>query len=348
MAGTTDDSAENAAMEASIAGRPRQRYKLTLEYVGSAFSGSQVAPGQRTVQGELEAALARLAPGETPTAVFAGRTDAGVHAVGNVAHVDLPPRRNGLLWQPEELLRALSGLRDIGISATRCVPSSFHARHSAAMRTYVYRIRCCAQLTPVRKSTVPIQTILLGAAGVVLSASLLLAFRQGAARWGPVRCSGAALMSTTAAAATATAAAAASIFTGASAAAEVQKHELAARGGSLGEHLRSVSCPTLAKRGWISTFDRQRLLALPRRLDLAAMRSAALLLEGTHDFDAFRSPRCSAKSPVRTVEELILIDERPGALDEFLPEFGRQISVRVRSRSFLHNQVTSTCDIGSM
>ena len=225
-------------MEASAA-MPRQRYKLQLEYIGSAFSGSQVAPGQRTVQGELEAALARLVPGETPSAVFAGRTDAGVHAIGNVAHVDLPPRRNGNSWQPEELLRALSSLRDIGVVATRCVPSSFHARHSAVMRTYVYRIRCCAEPTPARAygqvshlvhpSTS--RRILLGAAGVVLTASLLLASRHGG--YSPARCSRGALLSTAAAAAAAAAivtVAAVSSCMGATATTESLKHEFAAPG----------------------------------------------------------------------------------------------------------------------
>ena len=81
----------------------------------------------------------------------------------------------------------------------------------------------------------------------------------------------------------------------------------------MSEHVRSVSCPTLCKRGWISTLDHQRVLDVPCRLDLPVMRMAATLLRGTHDFDAFRSPRCSAMCSVRTVEELTLIEEIPGA-----------------------------------
>ena len=128
------------------------RYKLTIDYNGSAYRGSQrQSGGQRTVQGDLEEAVAKLVPRDVaPTVVFAGRTDAGVHASGAVAHVDLERTdKHGAPLPPfteAALLNALNhhlGER-IGVASVRCVPASFHARYSASMRTYVYQIRCAA------------------------------------------------------------------------------------------------------------------------------------------------------------------------------------------------------------
>ena len=73
------------------------RFRLTVHYDGSGFRGWQVQPDQRTVQGELEATLSRLADRET-SVVGSGRTDTGVHATGQVAAVDLPAR-----WTPDAI-----------------------------------------------------------------------------------------------------------------------------------------------------------------------------------------------------------------------------------------------------
>lgn len=113
------------------------RIALLVEYCGKQFSGSQYQPGVRTVQGDLEKAIATLA--RKPLSVtFSGRTDAGVHALGQVAHVD---------WLNEEvdLYRFCSGLNgilkeDVSVSKVQIVPQSFHARFSAIQRQYVYRI----------------------------------------------------------------------------------------------------------------------------------------------------------------------------------------------------------------
>jgi tRNA pseudouridine38-40 synthase len=113
-----------------------QTWRLTLAYDGTEFQGWQVQPGQPTIQGELQAALGRVA-GETPLPQGSGRTDAGVHAVAQVASFQLFAP-----IPPENLLRALNRTLppSIRVSEARTAPSSFHARHSAIAKTYEYRI----------------------------------------------------------------------------------------------------------------------------------------------------------------------------------------------------------------
>ncbi|MFN8676219.1 MAG: tRNA pseudouridine(38-40) synthase TruA [Thermomicrobiales bacterium] len=110
-------------------------YRLTLSYDGTAFAGSQIQPGQRTVQGELESALRRLG-GLGASSTFAGRTDRGVHAFGQVVAVTFPE------WRATagELERALAA-RLPGDIAARQVSESDHAfnpRFDAAWREYRY------------------------------------------------------------------------------------------------------------------------------------------------------------------------------------------------------------------
>ena len=113
-----------------------RRVRLTLHYDGSGFHGWQVQPGVRTVQHELEAALARLTTRPVRTAA-AGRTDAGVHATGQVVSFDVPAR-----WQPSELRRALNAVLpdDVWVAAADEAPGDFHARFSATDRGYEYRV----------------------------------------------------------------------------------------------------------------------------------------------------------------------------------------------------------------
>ncbi|MGI8586666.1 MAG: tRNA pseudouridine(38-40) synthase TruA [Chloroflexia bacterium] len=114
-------------------------YKLTLEYDGTHFHGSQAqaADRGRTVQGEVEAALARLT-GLAVRIALAGRTDAGVHALGQVASFALEP-----LWPCEKLHRSLNGVLppDVAARAVEEAPDGFHARYSAKGRAYRYMIR---------------------------------------------------------------------------------------------------------------------------------------------------------------------------------------------------------------
>lgn len=113
-----------------------RRVRITLHYDGAGFSGWQVQPGKRTVQGELEAVLSRLA--DRPTRVAgAGRTDTGVHAAGQVAAATVPAR-----WTPEALQRALNALLppDIWVREVREAPPDFDPRRHAVSRAYVYRV----------------------------------------------------------------------------------------------------------------------------------------------------------------------------------------------------------------
>jgi tRNA pseudouridine38-40 synthase len=113
-----------------------RRLGLTLEYDGTDFAGWQLQPAARTVQGVFEEALREIT-GEARRFVPAGRTDAGVHARGQVAHVDLESE----LGTPA-LERALNAVlpADVAVLEVRTVPERFHARHDARAKTYVYRI----------------------------------------------------------------------------------------------------------------------------------------------------------------------------------------------------------------
>ena len=115
--------------------------KLRIQYDGTEFSGSQLqSEGRgRTVQGELEGALSRLA-GEPLRANLAGRTDAGVHAWGQVASLAFPARPR--LDAPETVKRALNGIlpADLVVLEVEEVDARFHARFSATRRCYRYLI----------------------------------------------------------------------------------------------------------------------------------------------------------------------------------------------------------------
>jgi tRNA pseudouridine38-40 synthase len=113
-----------------------RRYCLTLHYDGGAFHGWQLQPEDRSVQGEMEAVLARIFT--RPTRIIAaGRTDSGVHAVGQIAAVDAPEQ-----WSAAELKRALNALLpdEIWVSDVRDAAPHFHPRHGALSRAYLYRI----------------------------------------------------------------------------------------------------------------------------------------------------------------------------------------------------------------
>ena len=113
-----------------------QNWKLTLAYDGTEFRGWQVQPGELTIQGELQAALKRIT-GESPLPQGSGRTDAGVHALGQVASFTLAAP-----IPPENLQSALNRTLPpaIRILEARTAPDTFHARHSAVAKSYEYRV----------------------------------------------------------------------------------------------------------------------------------------------------------------------------------------------------------------
>jgi tRNA pseudouridine38-40 synthase len=118
------------------------RVRLDLSYDGTEFSGwAKQAGGRRTVQGEIEDALRTVTRSrQTYELTVAGRTDAGVHARGQVAHVDLP--REVWVEHHGKLLKRLAGRlpRDVRVWALREAPSGFNARFSAVWRRYAYRV----------------------------------------------------------------------------------------------------------------------------------------------------------------------------------------------------------------
>ncbi|AWD21471.1 tRNA pseudouridine(38-40) synthase TruA [Fuscovulum blasticum] len=145
------------------------RYALKVEYHGAPFCGWQrQADGQPSVQAAIEEALARLEPGPHRIAA-AGRTDAGVHATGQVAHADLARD-----WDAFRLSEALNWhLRPLPVAITACarVDDEFHARFSAVERRYLFRM--VARRAPVTHDA--------GLVWQVLSRPDLDALREGAA-----------------------------------------------------------------------------------------------------------------------------------------------------------------------
>jgi tRNA pseudouridine38-40 synthase len=119
-------------------------FKLLIQYDGTDFHGWQVQENQRTVQGELERTLSLLEDAEVHV-VGSGRTDAGVHAEGQVANIRL-----NRAFTPDKLCAAINGnlWRDVRILTVENAPDAFHARFSAKLKTYVYRVVNAPVMSP--------------------------------------------------------------------------------------------------------------------------------------------------------------------------------------------------------
>ena len=118
------------------------RFRIDFSYDGTDFSGWARQPDQRTVQGEMETAISGLTRNKVEL-IVAGRTDAGVHATFQVAHVDLPERdKYGKEWNTQDLVYRLNRMlpEEIRIKSISLAPAFFHARFSALRRTYIYKI----------------------------------------------------------------------------------------------------------------------------------------------------------------------------------------------------------------
>ncbi|PNX66590.1 tRNA pseudouridine synthase A-like protein, partial [Trifolium pratense] len=125
--------------------RKIQRYLMAIEYIGTRFFGSQKQLTDRTVVGVLEEAFCKFV-GQPVSIICSSRTDAGVHALSNVCHVDIErisKRKPGQVLQPHEpavVRRAVNHFLqkqhgDLMVIDVRCVPSDFHARYKAQERT---------------------------------------------------------------------------------------------------------------------------------------------------------------------------------------------------------------------
>ncbi len=114
------------------------RFKINIQYDGSAYHGWQVQKSDRSIQGELESVLSTLSKGEKINVIGSGRTDSGVHALQQEAHFD---------WNTDmatcDITPALNGNlpEDIRVQVCTVVPGDFHARFSAVKRHYVYYCR---------------------------------------------------------------------------------------------------------------------------------------------------------------------------------------------------------------
>lgn len=178
-----------------VAAEP-MRLRIDLAYDGTEFSGWARQPGLRTVQGTLEQALTTVLRLPEPAQLtVAGRTDAGVHARGQVAHVDIPADK----WTMDgpQLVRRLSGTlpRDVRVREVSLAPEGFDARFAAEWRRYAYRISDApGGVDPLRRAHVvwhdrPLDVDLMNeAAGLVLGDHDFAAYckrREGAST---VRC----------------------------------------------------------------------------------------------------------------------------------------------------------------
>jgi tRNA pseudouridine38-40 synthase len=112
------------------------RICIAVEYDGGAFFGWQLQRNQRSVQGELESVVSRLMNRDARV-LGSGRTDRGVHAIAQMATIDVPPR-----WTPDALRRALNSLlpADVWIAGAWSVAPGFHPRYDALSRSYIYRV----------------------------------------------------------------------------------------------------------------------------------------------------------------------------------------------------------------
>lgn len=166
------------------------RIRLDLGYDGTDFRGWATQPGQRTVQGELEKALATVLRHDRINLTVAGRTDAGVHARGQVAHLDLPDE----VWQAlpgrlpmppaEALPRRVNGVlpADIVVHRATEVSGDFDARFAATSRRYSYRLADAeAQIDPLRRAETVIVPELLDLAALQTAARTLVGLNDFAA-----------------------------------------------------------------------------------------------------------------------------------------------------------------------
>lgn len=126
-----------------------QRYKCIISYDGTAYAGYQIQLNGRTIQGELESVLTKLHKGQLVKVSGSGRTDAGVHAKGQVIHFDSP-----LAIPEDKWVMALNSLlpADISVLNVEKAPAGFHARFDAKGKEYRYNIYLSPQRDPFMRN----------------------------------------------------------------------------------------------------------------------------------------------------------------------------------------------------
>ena len=115
----------------------KKKYKFIIQYDGLSFHGWQRQKSKRTIQGDIERVLKKLFPEEKISLIGSGRTDAGVHSLGQIAHAELPGS-----MASNNLRKAINGnlKRDVHILSVKEVDKQFHARYSAKSREYEYHL----------------------------------------------------------------------------------------------------------------------------------------------------------------------------------------------------------------
>jgi tRNA pseudouridine38-40 synthase len=149
------------------------RIRLALAYDGTAFHGWARQPGMRTVAGELQAAVARVLGVGQPHMVVAGRTDAGVHALGQVCQIDIPAAS----WPGETAcVRRLNAVlpEDVRIRSATLAPDGFDARFSAKFRRYEYLVSDSGELDPRARHAVLVRRRTLDTDAMDAAARVLL------------------------------------------------------------------------------------------------------------------------------------------------------------------------------
>lgn len=179
----TSDSARPDGTPPASDGAATVRVRLDLAYDGTDFAGWATQPGLRTVQGTLESALGTVLRCPDPRLTVAGRTDAGVHARGQVAHLDLP----GEVWRAvrgrmdsppgDALVRRLAGVlpADVVVHRATVASAGFDARFGALHRRYTYRLADRPELVdPLRRAHVVRQRLPLDAGAMHEAATALV------------------------------------------------------------------------------------------------------------------------------------------------------------------------------
>ena len=250
-----------------------QRYKIKIEYEGTPFVGWQFQKNGQSIQEVLQKAIFNFS-NEKIVVTGAGRTDAGVHALGQVAHFDLKKKIKG-----KKILPAINqniSNKAVTVLKVNKADKKFHARHDAKKRTYSY-------LIVNRQSPLALQK---NKAWHIRKKLDVITMKKGAKF----------LLGT---------------------------HDFST--------FRSASCGAKTP---IRTMEKilikkNKAWHIRKKLNLLSMKKGSKFLLGTHDFSTYRASTCGAKSPIKTMEKILIKQNKD------------KITLQFTSRSFLQQQVRS-------